>query len=50
MLIANGILLSCQYWPINVRSDERLTLETSALKLLTVANLRYQRVNDTKLP
>ena len=50
MLIANGILLSCQCWPINVRSDERLTLETSALKLLTVANLRYQRINDTKLP
>ena len=50
MLIANGILLSCQCWPINVRSDERLTLETSALKLLTAANLRYQRINDTKLP
>ena len=26
----------------NIRSDEVLTLETSALKLITVANLRYQ--------
>ena len=25
-----------------IRSNERLTLETSALKLFTVANLRYQ--------
>ena len=25
-----------------IRSDEGLTLETSALKLFTVANLRYQ--------
>ena len=31
-------------------SDERLTLKTSALKLLTVVNLRYQLVDNTKLP
>ena len=27
---------------VNIRSDEGLTLETSAFKLLTVAYLRYQ--------
>ena len=31
-------------------SDERLTLKTSALKLFTVVNLRYQLVDNTKLP
>ena len=36
-----------QFFPIwtdlgSIRSDEGLTLETSALKLLMVANLRYQ--------
>ena len=31
-------------------SDERLTLLTSALKLFTVVNLRYQLVDNTKLP
>ena len=33
-----------------IRSDEVLTLETSALKLITVANLRYKLSWDTKLP
>ena len=28
--------------PFVIRSDEGLTLETSAFKLFTVANLRYQ--------
>ena len=31
-------------------SDEGLTLETSALKLFTMANLCYQPVDDPKLP
>ena len=31
-------------------SDERLTLKTSALKLFTVVNLRYQLVDNTELP
>ena len=30
--------------------DERLTLETLALKLFPVANLRYKLVDNTKLP
>ena len=31
-------------------SDERLALKTSALKLFTVVSLRYQLVDNTKLP
>ena len=31
-------------------SDEGLTLDMSAFKLFTVANLRYHSVNNTKLP
>ena len=31
-------------------SDERLTLKTSALKLFTVVSLRYQLVDNTRLP
>ena len=39
------------FWMASLASsDERLTLETSALKLFTVVNLRYQLVDNTKLP
>ena len=31
-------------------SDKGLTLETSASEILTEANLRYQLINNTKLP
>ena len=35
-----SLVIKC--WPGAIRSDEGLTLETSALKVFTVANLRYQ--------
>ena len=35
---------------IRQSADEGITLEASALKLSTVANLRYQLVVNTKLP
>ena len=34
----------------DIRSDEGLTHQTSALKLFPVANLRYNSVDNTKLP
>ena len=38
-----------QFWPCHssIRSDEGLTLETSALKLITVANLDW--LNEKRL-
>ena len=35
---------------LNIRSDEGLTLETSAFEHLTVANLHFNLVDMTKLP
>ena len=39
------------FWMASLASsDERLTLKTSALKLFTVVSLRFQLVDNTKLP
>ena len=41
-----------QFWPrhSSIRSDEGLTLETSALKLITVANLDWLKEKRSLIP
>ena len=41
-VVTNLCILTITELSFANRSDERLTLETSAFKLFTVANLRYQ--------